>query len=843
MPSPSGVLQQRGWNTEGQPLDPSTLHTMEERFGHDFGRVRVHTGPEAASAAHGLGAHAYTLGQSIFFGADRYRPDLLSGQALIAHELEHLVRAGPRGPDVPKLQPTDPATDHTEKLSEILTAKAGQGAKLRTYLKAHPDSIEVAERLLAKNVAGKTTVPLLRVVFSQDPKSEGRVAKLIRRHTLKLRKEAEKKTAAMWGNYEAAAYEYAVAQWAKKRLAEEKKQHPKVPRGSPPPEPTAVELQLERWQKDATDRLAVLTTDRKTLLADSDAALEAMMAASEPLPYVQGDVLEKLSDLIHGTIDEAHRERIHSFEDLALLRYSSDLAVENKFMAAQQQLRDAKEAEEKAKRTRSELETPAPSATGAPETPAAKRRREQRLEAAIRAETRAAAKREKAAKALTPEGARDPQLRKFLVSRDPALRAEAEARLDTARKLRTTKIRRAIPKRKQQPGVTMGALLNNDEKWWIYHTALQSLETGFPGYSMEHTIRWTDKHRSKVGENREALGLGLPVSIDTYDKHGPGQYDIHAPAGTEVKAALPDTVDLTRILGSKQKRLFQRVSSTVLSAAQIGPDDGDEDVLAKLVYGFFGREITDRSKMIDFLAGAGGGLRPSPNGNRIIGALVIEKSIANSPPTTTVATATEAIRKALEVALHAELRKLKTPVDIPDNVDILQTVDASSGWFGGVSMITQNAYDAFLAVKPKGWKYTKAKASQEVFKATNRIVLSDATVSDPLKKLMLDLFTKGKGNRSGPWVTLLHKYQEAATGKEAWIEVDYRHLHAVETLKAGDTIEPGAMIAKVGSSGAAISPHVHMAIRVYEKDPRSRGVLPLGHLVPLDFFPFGRKRK
>lgn len=835
----------RGWTPEedvrgGQSLDPFTREAMESRFGHDFGSIRIHTGPQAARSAEGLGAHAYTLGLDVHFGQGRYRPDLPEGQALIAHELEHVARAGPRGPDVPRLQPKQGA-DHEANLRAILTAPKGQSAKLKQYLDANPASVEVAERLLVGKVAGKATVPLLRVVFGKDPKSEERVATLIRQSTSDLRWDAEKKTKAMWKNYETAAYEHALVKWATKRLDEEKKKRPRVPRGSPPPEPTPVELQIERWRKDAQARYDALARDRKTLLAESDAALEAMMAASEPLPYVQGDALEKISKRIHGTIDEAHRERIRSFEDLALLNLKASPWVEKQLDTGKRQLEKAKQDEKTAGEARAKLEKPAVSPSGAPETAAQKASRERRLEAAKRAESRSMAGRERAEKALTPEGARDPAVKAYLHSQDPAARKAAEDRLSAARAIRNKKLKPSIPKHTQQP-VNRMALLDDEQRWWIYHTALYSIEVGFPGFSMEHSIRWIDKHRLKVAENLEALGKGLPPAIDTYDKHGAGQYDIHIAAGTDIEATLPDVVDLAGVYGSKQKRLFQRQSTIVWTAAQIGPLDGDEDVLAKLVYGYFGRELTDRAKMMDYLNGSGGGVRPNPDATRILGALTLENVIAGSPPSAEVAAARTAIRDAMETALRAELKKLKTPVEIPDDVKILRTVDASSGHFGGGSTISKEAYDVFLALRPKGWKYNKDTARAEVLKAARRIVLSDATVSAPLEKLMKDLFAIGKGNRSGPWVTLLHKYKEAATGQEAWVAVDYRHLHAVN-VQAGKSVTAGEVIGKVGSSGNSISPHIHMGIPVYEKDPRGRGVLALGFLTPQDFFPFGRKGK
>jgi Domain of unknown function (DUF4157) len=78
--------------TIGRPLDSGTRTAMEAGFGHDFGRVRVHTGVEDARAAAELGAHAYTVGSDVFFAAGRYRPGSPAGARLLAHELAHTIQ-------------------------------------------------------------------------------------------------------------------------------------------------------------------------------------------------------------------------------------------------------------------------------------------------------------------------------------------------------------------------------------------------------------------------------------------------------------------------------------------------------------------------------------------------------------------------------------------------------------------------------------------------------------------------------------------------------------------------------------------------------------------------------
>jgi len=73
---------------------------MEPRFGHDFSRVRVHTGVEAVDSARAVNASAYTVGREIVFGGGLQSPETPEGRRLLAHELAHVVqqdRAGNGG--------------------------------------------------------------------------------------------------------------------------------------------------------------------------------------------------------------------------------------------------------------------------------------------------------------------------------------------------------------------------------------------------------------------------------------------------------------------------------------------------------------------------------------------------------------------------------------------------------------------------------------------------------------------------------------------------------------------------------------------------------------------------
>ena len=100
----------------GAPLDGSTREFMESRFGHDFGRVRVHTDEEASASARAVNANAYTVGNNIVFRSGLYAPASAPGRKLLAHELAHVVQQTsgaslPEGVDKGASDPLEVAAD------------------------------------------------------------------------------------------------------------------------------------------------------------------------------------------------------------------------------------------------------------------------------------------------------------------------------------------------------------------------------------------------------------------------------------------------------------------------------------------------------------------------------------------------------------------------------------------------------------------------------------------------------------------------------------------------------------------------------------------------------------
>ncbi len=63
----------------------------------DFGRVRIHTGAEAAESARAVNARAYSVGNHVVFGEGQFDPARPIGQRLLAHELTHVAQTAGAG--------------------------------------------------------------------------------------------------------------------------------------------------------------------------------------------------------------------------------------------------------------------------------------------------------------------------------------------------------------------------------------------------------------------------------------------------------------------------------------------------------------------------------------------------------------------------------------------------------------------------------------------------------------------------------------------------------------------------------------------------------------------------
>ncbi|OXC89933.1 hypothetical protein BMR85_015970 [Achromobacter sp. KAs 3-5] len=95
----------------GHPLDADTRAFMEPRFQKDFSHVRLHSDARAGASARAVQARAFTIGHHIVLGSGQYAPGTAAGQALLAHELAHVVQQSSisaRGPRLLQREPSGP---------------------------------------------------------------------------------------------------------------------------------------------------------------------------------------------------------------------------------------------------------------------------------------------------------------------------------------------------------------------------------------------------------------------------------------------------------------------------------------------------------------------------------------------------------------------------------------------------------------------------------------------------------------------------------------------------------------------------------------------------------------
>jgi hypothetical protein len=90
--NPLAIQSRLHSESNSMPLESGVRARMESAFGHSFGDVRVHDGSRAAHLSSSLNARAFTVGRDVAFAAGEYQPGTLFGDALIAHELAHVIQ-------------------------------------------------------------------------------------------------------------------------------------------------------------------------------------------------------------------------------------------------------------------------------------------------------------------------------------------------------------------------------------------------------------------------------------------------------------------------------------------------------------------------------------------------------------------------------------------------------------------------------------------------------------------------------------------------------------------------------------------------------------------------------
>lgn len=127
----------------GRSLEPGVRNSMEQRFRHDFGAVRLHAGPAAEAASRAMGAAAFTVGPHIVLGEESGRS---VPRDLLVHELTHVVQQGRGG--------GAEAGEGTEGEARRNAREAGASGPLPVGLGVAPGTIQCQEKGAKKGAEG-----------------------------------------------------------------------------------------------------------------------------------------------------------------------------------------------------------------------------------------------------------------------------------------------------------------------------------------------------------------------------------------------------------------------------------------------------------------------------------------------------------------------------------------------------------------------------------------------------------------------------------------------------------------------------------------------------------------
>ena len=100
-----------------------TQARMGSAFGTSFSDVRIHADDKGGAGGPRGGAHAFTLGSHVAFAPGRYQPGTPAGDALLAHELTHVLQQRGAAPAPPRHK-----SDHLRSGVDAAEHDADQGA-------------------------------------------------------------------------------------------------------------------------------------------------------------------------------------------------------------------------------------------------------------------------------------------------------------------------------------------------------------------------------------------------------------------------------------------------------------------------------------------------------------------------------------------------------------------------------------------------------------------------------------------------------------------------------------------------------------------------------------------
>lgn len=118
---PAAIQEQLG---AGSALSSSVRSRMESAFGTSFSDVKTHTDSNAASVSNRVNARAFTVGNHVAFGSGEYQPGTMIGDALIAHELAHVMQQRNTSGSVNKMEVGGSSYESLETDADVAAAGA-----------------------------------------------------------------------------------------------------------------------------------------------------------------------------------------------------------------------------------------------------------------------------------------------------------------------------------------------------------------------------------------------------------------------------------------------------------------------------------------------------------------------------------------------------------------------------------------------------------------------------------------------------------------------------------------------------------------------------------------------
>ena len=135
---PEKVLQQLG---DGAQLDSNTMTRMNEAFGTSFADVRIHADAQGGALANEHNAHAFAVGSHVAFAPGKYQPGSVEGDALLAHELTHVIqqRGATAAPGKDVSTPGDAHEQEADKGAEAAVSRIHGSTSDRAEAKTSSD--------------------------------------------------------------------------------------------------------------------------------------------------------------------------------------------------------------------------------------------------------------------------------------------------------------------------------------------------------------------------------------------------------------------------------------------------------------------------------------------------------------------------------------------------------------------------------------------------------------------------------------------------------------------------------------------------------------------------------